>query len=607
MGERWRALPERVRNEIEQLGTLQNLIITLTEENLESTASLVVDSTYVQSDSGLLEIARLLLSACLVRPRNTMIYAKFCVQLRDRASPTNALDHFKDMMAGQILHWWWNSQADNIYTFAMFLVSELAKLGFFSAQGIVEHSIRALRGKFQFVSHIACFLLYFGKECREREPQMFALLERKCQIAYERGELMPHIAKYWENYEELKRTNWAAIMRVRSNICHGNDILKAIMEDNVAEFEKLINGDVNRVYESPPFSIYSLLDKWTFKVVDVAAIFGSVKVFEYLVSRGARIGDDKYGTTLITSCAAVGQNMQIIKRLTLMGADFSCALAPAVRCYSQAASKWIMERYPESIFKKSVSGSTVLTQALLLINIEMFKILMEKGVDVNAPDDSGLTPFECLGEIGSEIFLKCFLSLPGVDKTKGNPLHAAAQAGHSNSVRLLLENEDIDPNAVLEDGQCPLTLAITNSHAHSVRLLLDHPRVKIDSGYDFLALAAQQNLVEIFEMVAEKVKSDSWKTWSVTSPLACAIRYGMFDMFEYLLAESGVDVNSKDESHNGVTMIWLAVQQQQLKIAEMLLDIPECSFENSALVLAMSNHDTEMIELLNKHINQCTS
>ena len=608
MCERWLQIPKEVRDDIDLVNVLQRAILNLTDETFDETVSAIVNSVYCRSEANLFSLSRMVLCACLVIPRRICIYARFCARLAELADPTNKLDSLKDIMKKQIVHWWWNNPFDNIYSFAMFLVNEFEKLGFYTAETIVKESINALVGKFQFVSHIACFLLYFGAECREIEPEMFGVLERRVRRAYDRGELLPNVAKYWETYDELKRTNWAAIKKVRENYWHGNEILKAILEDNVQEFEKLINGDINRVYERAIFSIYSLLDKGTFKMIDLAAIFAAEKVFDYLLNRGARIEDGQHGTVLIASCAAVGQSTRIIKKLEMMGADFSRALAPAVRCYSQTSSKWLIEKYPECVTKTSISGATALTQASLVFNIEIFKVLLEKGIDLNAQDGTGLTPFECMGEAGNPFLLQCFLSICDVDKTKGYPLIAAAQAGHTESIRVLLDSDLIDPNVVSEDGQCALAVAIMNSHVNSVKMLLDHPKVDVHNpGFDFLLLAAQQNSVEIFQMIAAKVDNDSWKQWSVTSPLSAAIRYEMYDMFSYLLTESGVDVNAKDESHNGITMIWLAVQQQSLQIAEILLSRPECQFENSVLVLAMSNKDKEMIDLLNKHISQCTS
>ena len=608
MCERWLEIPKEVRDEIDLMNALQRAILSLTDATFDETVSTILNSVYCRSEANLFNLSRMVLCACLVIPRRICVYARFCARLAELADPTNMLDSLNDVMKRQIVHWWWNNPFDNIYSFAMFLVNEFEKLGFYTAETIVTESIDALRGKFQFVSHIACFLLYFGAECRDIAPEMFQVLEKRVRKAHGRGELLPNVSKYWENYDELKSTNWAAIKKVRENYWHGNEILKAILEDDVQEFEKLINGDVNRVYESAIFSIYSLLDKGTFKMIDLAAIFAAEKVFDYLLNRGARIEDAQHGTVLIASCAAVGQSTRIIKKLEMMGADFSSALAPAVRCYSQTSSKWLIEKYPECMTKTSISGSTALTQASLVFNIEIFKMLLEKGIDLNAQDGTGLTPFECMGEAGNPFLLQCFLSISDVDKTKGYPLIAAAQAGHSESIRVLLDSDLIDPNVVSEDGQCPLAVAIMNSHVSSVKLLLNHPRVDVhNSEFDFLLLAAQQNSVEIFQMIAEKVHNDSWKQWSVTSPLSAAIRYEMFDMFNYLLTESGVDVNAKDESHNGITMIWLAVQQQALQIAEILLARPECQFQNSVLVLAMSNKDKEMIDLLNKHISQCTS
>jgi ankyrin repeat protein len=58
------------------------------------------------------------------------------------------------------------------------------------------------------------------------------------------------------------------------------------------------------------------------------------------------------------------------------------------------------------------------------------------------------------------------------------PLHFAAQSGHLDLVKLLLEN-GADPNAVTKWKNTPHDLAAANGHTEVARLLLGGPDVTL--------------------------------------------------------------------------------------------------------------------------------
>ena len=60
------------------------------------------------------------------------------------------------------------------------------------------------------------------------------------------------------------------------------------------------------------------------------------------------------------------------------------------------------------------------------------------------------------------------------------PLICAVKGGHSEVVEILLQHENIDPNAHNKYGNHALSLATYFNHVECVRLLLQHPRIDID-------------------------------------------------------------------------------------------------------------------------------
>jgi ankyrin repeat protein len=78
------------------------------------------------------------------------------------------------------------------------------------------------------------------------------------------------------------------------------------------------------------------------------------------------------------------------------------------------------------------------------------------------------------------------------------PLHAAAQDGHLETVKLILQ-QAMDKNPADKDGWTPLYSAADNGHLDIVRLILQHAKVKNPAdkdGWTPLHLAAQGGHLE---------------------------------------------------------------------------------------------------------------
>ena len=90
------------------------------------------------------------------------------------------------------------------------------------------------------------------------------------------------------------------------------------------------------------------------------------------------------------------------------------------------------------------------------------------------------------------------------EKDEQTPLISAAKNGHVSILKILLEQEKIDPNACNKYGNHPLSIATYFNHVECVGLLLEHPRIDINQphaeGDTALSIAKTKEYNDILEL-----------------------------------------------------------------------------------------------------------
>lgn len=122
--------------------------------------------------------------------------------------------------------------------------------------------------------------------------------------------------------------------------------------------------------------------------------------------------------------------------------------------------------------RKAETGETPLHIASKCGQLDMVRLLLEKGADVNA----------ILGMVGTTFFIASasgdlelvrLLHKHGADICIGYPLHAAVEAGHRDLAELLVSmGADVNLRDVYEN--VPLSLAARNGHTAIAQMLLDN-------------------------------------------------------------------------------------------------------------------------------------
>ena len=162
---------------------------------------------------------------------------------------------------------------------------------------------------------------------------------------------------------------------------------------------------------------------------------------------------------------------------------------------------------------KDERDRTLLMIAVYNNNYEISKLLIENGADINAQDDMKNNPFLYSGAEGQLEILK-LLTKAGADtkitnRYGGVALIPASERGHTETVKYLLENTDIDVNHINNLGWTALLEAIIlgnggKAHIEITDMLLKHgadPNIADRNGVTPLMHARERKYKEIEELL----------------------------------------------------------------------------------------------------------
>ena len=158
------------------------------------------------------------------------------------------------------------------------------------------------------------------------------------------------------------------------------------------------------------------------------------------------------------------------------------------------------------IDKQRIDGTTALFMAAQIGFSGIVKHLARCGADVNLAKDDGMTPLCVAALAGHSETVRILLQLPGirVDLATANgttPLGVAAQRGHKEIVRLLLRN-GAGPNRANPRGITPLHVACLHGHTAIAQILL-HAGADMDAEMTDLA-GRSYTLCDIAELAGQR-------------------------------------------------------------------------------------------------------
>ena len=263
-----------------------------------------------------------------------------------------------------------------------------------------------------------------------------------------------------------------------------------------------------------------------------------------IVEAGARIDSlDIYKQSAL-SIACSKANLELVKELISCGASLESGnpLFTTIRNGHLDIFDYILETKPESLHILDDDNRTLLHEAAIAGNLQLFKKLSMMGLDIKRKDRFGYTV-----------------------------LHSVCECPTSNDLIGYLLELGMDPNEKTLKALTPLEIAATYSNSlDTVKLLIDHG-AKIEPDAIFCAFDNNQITFELVQLF---------------------INYEV------------VDLNAHDS--NDRTALMMAVEKQDVPMVKLLLEKGadpkiESMFFGTALHVALMGHSEEIIELLIKN------
>lgn len=218
-------------------------------------------------------------------------------------------------------------------------------------------------------------------------------------------------------------------------------------------------------------------------------------------------------------------------------------------------------------------GKSVLVYSVLAKKVETAKFLISNGADASIRDDENRTALDYANALGLPYFI-ADVSIDNAGETDayGNTyLHQSCFNGQSEVVKVVLGKGEVDINAVNNDGETPLFVAVSRDNIYVSELLLNAgalPDKSTNEGFAPIHAAALNSNERMVELLIKHGADINCRDIDGETALIIAAGKGMNNVVSELI-EKGADVNCSDDAEH--TALYYATENGFNEIVELLL------------------------------------
>ena len=360
------------------------------------------------------------------------------------------------------------------------------------------------------------------------------------------------------------------------NFPSSNEFGSAIFNDNVEKLREILAISNENEKKSIDVSNYSHCCNSALPL-SVAALFGSVKCFKFLVANGNKIGSKT------CSLAIAGGNPEIVHICEQSGKKFSdVSFFNSIRYHRFELFEWLVTHYGnednysygclqffnepaffyyisrgidlDEVFEKE---KTVLHYAVKFMDEDLIEFILENKINIDSKDINKKTPicYALKHELSDiiKLLINKGASVKNTDKKKKRTaLHIAAKLNDVDFIDLLISKQ-ADVNACDVHNETPLHFAVRNSNLEAADLLIKNGAdISAQDIYKFTPLhyAVGKDRIDIIELLINKGSDINALTLFGKTPLQCAILNDKLENVQFLISH-GADINMPD--FDGIT------------------------------------------------------
>ncbi|CAG2256755.1 unnamed protein product [Mytilus edulis] len=246
---------------------------------------------------------------------------------------------------------------------------------------------------------------------------------------------------------------------------------------------------------------------------------------------------------------------------------------------------------------KNICGESGLHLASGNGHIEVVKLLVDVGMNLNDTTNAGSTPLHMACRKGQFDIVKYLLDLNGkalnsrvdtsIKETDGwSALHTACSNGHLEVVKLLID-VGMNLNDTTKNNSTPLHMACQNGHYETVKYLFDlngktlnsrvDTTIKNKDGWSALHKACFKGHLEVVKLLIDVGMNPNDTTNAGYTPLHMACQNDHYETVKFLLDLNGQTLNSRVDTtikdKNGLSALHIACFKGHLEVVKLLIDV----------------------------------
>lgn len=277
-------------------------------------------------------------------------------------------------------------------SYRLFFLNLLLKEHFFEIDDIFS-LIMKLFHNFSGISHyLTLIFIWFAPEISENNQVFFQEFHSYFVSIWEFEYTSLVIYNVYIQFDKYRENNWKILREHRCYEFHQSAATYFIANDLIDDLQNLLNHskfDLNSRNSPSSYEWRPFLQKCpTF--LQIAAFFGSLKCFKYLLLNGADLRCNDFEGKTIAQFAVAGGNNEIIRILHQSNVSFSGTLQVAALFHRNEIFCWILENEISIIDEFHEATGFVLHQAVVSSNYSIINLCFSRNIDVNCHNSDGI-------------------------------------------------------------------------------------------------------------------------------------------------------------------------------------------------------------------------